>query len=504
MSKKEIEAISLEKESAPADEKVPTKGPNVPKDAVFSDYGNALRVQFYFASLIFFHHAEKVWFRWTGSHWKRDTNQSVTLLVIDAIRNMLTTEIPWLKYFKKKNPKAEILFPDIEFVEKSLSRSKIRAAGLLAADLMPLSAQLDIYKFYLNCKNGTIDLPVGKLLEHDREHYLTKIVPHDYKKGAECPRFKAFLERAFPNNAKGIRFLQKIFGYALTGDVSEKKIFIFWGAAGNNGKSLLFNVFRGILGPHFCIQLSSESLVSGRINSIRSDLAKLKGFRFVTTAETDRRYKFNEPLLKLMTGGDAITARHPHERETEYTPEFSLFIGTNFKLEFTLSDKAMTNRVCIVPFRVSIPEKEQDKGLTEYLINNEAEGILAWAVEGARLWKKEGLGENPFDQEDATVITPVVTMEQFVNECCTQNKGDKESSENLLNAFNAFKELKGDETDPVNVKVLSNLLKDFHTEVKHGRDGNYREGIALNDFGNKLLAGDSSDTESKEDQKSES
>ncbi|EAT16965.1 hypothetical protein HTZ97_07300 [Desulfuromonas acetoxidans] len=474
------------------------KGPELDCDTLQTDYGNALRIKFYFDRLIFFHHAQKNWFRWTGCHWQRDTNQCLTLQIVEAIRKILTVEIPWLRYLKEDKQRDDIAFPDTSFVEKSLSRSKIRAAGLLAADLMPLPAHLDAHKELLNCQNGTVDLKSGELKDHDREDYLTKIAPFAFEKDAQCPRFIAFLERAFPDNPEGIAFIQKIFGYSLTGDVSEKKIFILWGAAGNNGKTLLFNVFRGILGQCFCVQLASESLVSGRINAIRSDIAKLIGYRFVTASETDRRYKFNEALIKLLTGGDALTARHPHEREFEFTPELKLFIGTNAKPEFTLSDQAMLNRVCIIPFHVSIPPEEQDKQLTQKLINEEGEGILAWAIEGARLWAKEGLGENPFDQDSASVITPVITIDQFIKACCTQNPGDREKTHDLMTAFNLYKEHTGDESPAVNVKAFSNMIKGFGTEAKHHRDGNYREHIALNAFGRSFLR-DSSEPETLDD-----
>jgi putative DNA primase/helicase len=364
---------------------------------------------------------------------------------------------------------------------------------------MPLTARLDAHPYLLNCQNGTVDLRTGTLLEHDRGHFLSKIVAYDYVESALCPRFLGTLDRSFPDNPEGIKFIQKTFGYSLTGDVSEKKIFIFWGATGNNGKTLLFNVIRGILGSCFCIQLASESLVSGRMNAIRSDIAKLIGYRFVTASETDKKYKFNEALIKLLTGGDAITARHPHEREIEFTPELKLFLGTNAKPEFTLSDRAMMSRVCIIPFHVSIPPHEQDKQLTQRLIAEEAEGILAWAIEGARLWAEEGLGENPFDQDSAAVINPVITIDQFVKECCVMDPGARAKSSDLLQAFNNFKERRGDESPTVNDKAFGGMLNGLNLEKTHGRDGNYREGIALNELGRKFFEGVEESDLSEED-----
>lgn len=469
------------------EDRAPEKGPEVPAAALESDYGNALRLLFYFKERIFFHHTEKVWFFWSGKNWQRDTYQSITHMMIESVKKILSVEIPWLIHLQKDPNKSDIKSPKTEFISNSFNRAKITAAVKLAADLLPIPATLDSHRYLLNCQNGTVDLKTGTLEEHSQEDYITKIVPVAYEKGAECPRFIEFLERAFPNDFAGIKYIQKMLGYALSGDVSEKKIFILWGAAGNNGKTLLFNVFRGILGACFCVQMASESLVSGRTNAIRSDIAKLIGNRFVSASETDKKYKFNEALIKLLTGGDAIVARHPHEREIEFTPELKLFIGTNAKPEFTLSDRAMMSRVSIIPFTISIPPEEQNKQLTQELIDEEAEGILAWAVEGARLWAEEGLGDNPFDQGSAAVINPVVTIDQFLESCCARGQKHSVKSRDLLAAFNQYKVAQGDMTPAHNDKSFGNLLNASNIESDRRSDGVYRLSIDLNEDGKALL-----------------
>lgn len=469
-------------------DRAPVPGPEVPEEAMETDYGNALRFKFYFALVAFFHHAEKIWFRWTGSHWERDIHNSVTSLVVQAIQQMLTVEIPWVKYQKEKQKK-DLGSPSGKWVCDSLNRSKIKAAALLAADLLPLTHALDSHKYLLNVQNGTIDLKNGEIRPHNREDYITKIAPISYIAGSQCPKFMNFLNTAFPNNPIGIRFIQKMFGYALTGDVSEKRFFILWGAAGNNGKTMLFNIIRAILGAAYRVQLSSESLVSGRISSIRSDLAKLKAYRFVTASETDKRYKFNEALIKLLTGGDTITARHPHEKEIEFEPELKLFLATNAKPEFTLSDEAMMNRVVIIPFHVSIPEKNQNKKLTQELIGEEGPGILAWLVEGAAMWAQEGLGDNPFDQAEAAIIKHAVTIEEFLEKCCSrEDKNSKTKTTDLFKAYNAYKTERGDSTPDMSEKQFGQLLTAEGIQSKRQSDAIYRLCIVLNPKGTKLLA----------------
>jgi phage/plasmid-associated DNA primase len=54
---------------------------------------------------------------------------------------------------------------------------------------------LDTHPQLLNFLNGTVDLTTGELLKHNREHYITKLIDHEYRPGASCALFLRFLER---------------------------------------------------------------------------------------------------------------------------------------------------------------------------------------------------------------------------------------------------------------------------------------------------------------------
>jgi hypothetical protein len=58
------------------------------------------------------------------------------------------------------------------------------------------------------------------------------------------------------------------------------------------------------------------------------------------------------------------------------------------------SDDAIWNRLHLIPFTVTIPKEKIDRALPGKLLA-EAEGILAWAVKGARLWLEHGLAKPP-------------------------------------------------------------------------------------------------------------
>jgi putative DNA primase/helicase len=53
-------------------------------------------------------------------------------------------------------------------------------------------------------------------------------------------------------------------------------------------------------------------------------------------------------------------------------------------------DEAMRRRIHLIPFTVTIPPAERDNQLFEKL-KGEWPGILAWAMEGTRMWCETGL-----------------------------------------------------------------------------------------------------------------
>ena len=64
---------------------------------------------------------------------------------------------------------------------------------------IPISPDaLDKHPWILNCPNGKIDLRSGKLCEHRREDYITKLCPVVYQPDAGCPTWLACWTRSSP------------------------------------------------------------------------------------------------------------------------------------------------------------------------------------------------------------------------------------------------------------------------------------------------------------------
>ena len=241
----------------------------------------------------------------------------------------------------------------------------------------------------MNCPNGTVDLRTGELRTHNPTDLLTKVTHAKYNPHAKAPMFSAFLTRVLPS-AELRRFVQRLVGYALTGETSEQILPFFYGT-GANGKSTFLNIILKAVGD-YGLQAGQSLLLAKRGDSHPTELSDLFRARFVVSSELEDGKRFAEALIKQITGGDRIRARRMREDLWEFDPTHTVIVAANHKPEVRGTDEGIWRRIKIVPWEVMIPAGERDPQLPKKL-EAELEGILAWAVRGAVKWSCEGLGE---------------------------------------------------------------------------------------------------------------
>jgi putative DNA primase/helicase len=137
------------------------------------------------------------------------------------------------------------------------------------------------------------------------------------------------------------------------------------------------------------MQTPVSTIMTRGKGSINNDIARLRGARYVATTETEEGSRFNESEIKLITGGDTITARFLHQEYFEYRPQFTLWISGNHK-PVPGDSYSIWRRLILIPFDVRFSEYKQDKGLANKL-RAELPGILNWAIEGSLEWQEKGL-----------------------------------------------------------------------------------------------------------------
>jgi energy-coupling factor transporter ATP-binding protein EcfA2 len=160
-------------------------------------------------------------------------------------------------------------------------------------------------------------------------------------------------------------FVRRWAGYCLTGDVSEHKIVFAFGA-GANGKSTLLNALAHVLGD-YARQAAPDLLMRRRDDPHPTGLADLHGARLVLATETAQGRHLDEALVKRLTGGDRIKARHMFKDFFEFDPTHKLVVATNHRPGIEGTDHGIWRRIRLVPFGVVIPDDQQDRHLDDKL-----------------------------------------------------------------------------------------------------------------------------------------
>lgn len=271
------------------------------------------------------------------------------------------------------------------------------------------SEALDTDPLAFNCRNGTLrfvrqpdpdsgsDVPRDKwtveLQPHNCDDMIAKCAPVDYVRDAESPRFKEFIERFQPIEAVR-KFVQTYHGYALTGQTGEQCL-LFNIGGGSNGKSTFLEVVCRIMGPYAqTLQFASIAEIGfgRRGDQATPDIARLPGARLVRASEPKRGERFDEAMIKSMTGGEPMLVRHLQKGFFEFRPVFKLALSGNHRPEISGVDHGIWRRMRIVPWPVTMSDAEKrpiDEVLAEF--EQEYSGILNWLIAGALDYLNNGL-----------------------------------------------------------------------------------------------------------------
>ena len=424
-----------DEDPGPDDDEEPPSIASQGEDIRCTDLGNARRLAQTHAAD--FRHCPAIpgggWLAWTGSRWVADETR--------AIVRAATTVAPWWRSIAAKagvaSPKAIM-----KHANKSEMAGGIEAMiSLLRADLRVAArvTAFDADPWTLNTPTATLGFRDGGAWAHRRGDLLMKQTGASAPTGAgvACPDFIAFLHKIMDGDADMIAFLQRAIGYSLTGDTSEQCLFILHGN-GANGKTTFVESIRHALGD-YAMSTPMTTFMRKREEGIPNDIARLVGARFVTASETQEGGTLNETLVKQATGGEVLDARYMRAEWFTFAPTFKVWMSTNHKPTIKGTDNGIWRRLRLIPFNVSIPAAEQDRQLTEKL-RREADGILAWALDGCAEWQREGL------RPPASVLAAgqayraeMDVIQGFLDDCCDVGPAHGPTSHrSLYAAFEAW------------------------------------------------------------------
>ena len=397
------------------------------------------------------------WMKWVGHHWEIDKNSSEALaameLVVSEYRQeakRLVDEISDAKDTTVKNglmAKQKELYRRIDRLRSVRGTNNALTYTARCEDRLIVNQDdFDKDPWALPCKNGVIDLKTGQLWPGDPKDLLMKYCPHEWQGlDAPAPMWEKAILDMMNGNQEMADFINRLFGYSITGLTTEHVLPVFWGK-GRNGKSLLVETLRFVLGE-MAAPIRSEMLLDQAFMKSSSgpnpDIMGLKGLRIAFANETDSGRHLSTSQVKQLTGADSLVARNPHDKyETRFYPTHTLYLLTNNKPHVPSWDFAIWKRLILIPFGISFVDEPRhpderliDKELGEKL-KQEAAGILAWLVRGCLVWQFQGLNYPQLvmestgeyrNEEDFTA--------DFVDECCIIGKEYKCRASDLYDSF---------------------------------------------------------------------
>ena len=122
-----------------------------------------------------------------------------------------------------------------------------------------------------------------------------------------------------------------------------------------------------------------------------TELMRLRGARAVFASEVPDGAVFDEAKTKALTGGDTITARKMHQDFVSFQPTHTLFVLGNHQPSVGAGGPSFWRRLRLIPFMNVVPEEARDDQLVEKIISQEAPGVMAWIIDGAVAYYKDGL-----------------------------------------------------------------------------------------------------------------
>lgn len=401
----------------------------------WTEFGNTQRMLRKFGDDLLFVEDVEQWFMWSDTYWKQVSRFHVQQLAQVTVNGM---------HWEAKCYADEERVKFLQWCIRSQGRRMIlNMEELLKLEprLRCTAEELDSQTHLLGTKNGAIDLRTGELVKPDRKARITTTTAVEYDPNAKCPVWLDTLKGVFLGNEQMIAYFQRLLGYTLMGNPKEDVLVIPFGS-GSNGKSTTLGIVRTLLGG-YARSAAAATFVDndkggGNAGGPREDILRLRGARFVYVSEPDENSELKEGLVKSMTGGDAMPARGVNAKRTiEVIPTWVPFIPTNHRPIIKGSDYAIWRRLMTIPF---LAKFDKEKAATQGGADNdrkgklmtELPGILAWMVQGALAYQKDGLGvPDEVRAAKEAYREDMDLLKNWLEDCCRVGPGEFATNEEL-------------------------------------------------------------------------
>lgn len=437
-------------------------------------YANALRLRRHFGAQLMFvpGHGWHVW----APPWRRD--EAAARRLAQQLGRIIATEAADKAAASTRADSAEarkLMHAEAAALMKWAATSEaaacIESSLQMAAVLVGIECKprdLNADPWLLATPVEVIDLRTGEAREHCQADRITLCAGTHVDFTAARPAFDAMMRRIFRSNPGVVPYLQRYLGFTSTGCI-HPEVLAVWFGTGGNGKSTLFAILQFVLGD-YAGPTPPGLLITHRGERHPTELADLQGKRLMFACESGEGARLNEALVKQLTGGDRIKARRMHQDFYDFDPTHKLVLCTNHRPVIRGTDHGMWRRIQLVPFLEVIPVHERIAGIDE-MLKAEAPGILAWIVEGARLYAADGRVDPPPEVVAASEAYRADSdvLGGFLADCCAIEPNASAKVGELFRAYLAWCEDNGERS--VAQRAFSEALTERGIGVGRGHGG---------------------------------
>jgi putative DNA primase/helicase len=340
-----------------------------------------------------------------------------------------------LKPFNPDRNKVNDVFDAVR-AETALSKDINAPAWLGDAEAIPFPAHEMI-----SCRNGILNPSTRELASHTPEFFSPTCLEFDYDEDAPEPvEWLKFLDQLWGSDKESIETLQQMFGYLLTGDTSQQKIFMLIGPR-RCGKGTIGRVLHKLLGP--------DNVTWPRLESLGTDFGcqPLIGKSAAIVSDLQLGDKANvqgiAATLLSVSGEDEQTINRKNK------PHWTGRLATRFVLLTNKIPKlpdasgALPSRFIMLRFTESF-EGREDLKLTDKLLS-ELTGIFNWALDGLDMLKTNVKFKEPVAAADVKeafqdLTSPIST---FIRERCVVGKEHSVRKDDLYAEWRKWSERQG-------------------------------------------------------------
>lgn len=409
------------------------------------------------------------WLAWDGTRWKKEPTrktayQKMSILCCglkyhDAARGM--TEF------------AKAKFERAQFISSCLNQAQFDARIIAPPDVW------DANPLMLGTPAGVVDLAVGKIIEADRDQFITRQTAVAPEPGPH-PLFDSVIARASGGDETLRQYIWRALGYAITGDQREEAFWFLYGKA-QSGKTTFIEAVAAILGRAneggYATTCDMDLFVENKHDRGNDRLAELSGARFVYASETEEGRNWKAALLKLAVGGDTLRGRMLYENSFSFRPTHHLWIFGNSRPHLKSKDDGIARRLHLLEYPGVISNEERDNTL-KLRMAEEYPAILHSMILACLDWQSEGLGK---PESVAYAVDKYLQSEdmlaQWIDECCEQDELARVQASVAYRSFSRWAENSGEYR--LSQKRFSAVLEDRGWQRKHTRAGNMLIGWKL-------------------------